>query len=249
LGKVFISMSRQYFSATTVQTTTSVTTVADAAPGFDIERFVGEATWKDILVELVHKNQLNPWDIDLIDIVGKYVEVVKGLKVMDLRVPANIILAASILLRLKSDMLELDEPAEEMSPEEGAGRPYLPVDPLSIRLRLPPRRRVTLPELISALEEAMKLKEFKQARLDTAGMEFPLTLKRVDVEAEIEALFILLTQHADSSRMLTFSSLFELSQKPDALLDVFIPLLFLANKGKIVLLQESFFGEIVIVLK
>jgi segregation and condensation protein A len=226
-----------------------MTSVVSATPSFDIEHFVGEATWKDILVELVHKNQLNPWDIDIIDIVGKYVEVVKGLKVMDLRVPANIILAASILLRLKSDMLELrDEALEELTPEEGSGRPYVSVDPLSVRLRLPPRRRVTLPELISALEEAMKLREFKAARLADAGAQFPLTLSRVDAEADIEALFVLLTQHVDSSRMLTFSSLFSLSQKPDALLDVFIPLLFLANKNRIVLLQEDFFGEIVVAL-
>lgn len=232
-----------------MQTTTSVTTVVDATPAFDIERFVGEATWKDILIELVKHSELNPWDIDIIDIVGKYVEVVKGLKVMDLRVPANIILAASILLRLKSDMLELGEDAvEEMGPEDAAGRPYVSVDPLSVRLRLPPRRRVTLPELISALDEAMKLKEFKEARLASAGTEFPLTLNRVDVEADIEALFVLLTQHVDTSRMLTFSSLYSLSQKPDALLDVFIPLLFLANKNRIALLQEEFFGEIVIVL-
>lgn len=216
---------------------------------FDIERFVGEATWKDILIELVKHNELNPWDIDIIDIVGKYVEVVKGLKVMDLRVPANIILAASILLRLKSDMLELGEDvAEGMAPEDVAGRPYVSVDPLSVRLRLPPRRRVTLPELISALEEVMKLKEFRAARLAAPAAEFPLTLNRVDVEADIEALFVLLTQHVDSSRMLTFSSLYSLSQKGDALLDVFIPLLFLANKNRIVLLQEEFFGEIVIVL-
>jgi segregation and condensation protein A len=226
-----------------------MTSVVSATPSFDLEHFVGEATWKDILVELVHKNQLNPWDIDIIDIVGKYVEVVKGLKVMDLRIPANIILAASILLRLKSDMLELrDEALEELTPEDGSGRPYVSVDPLSVRLRLPPRRRITLPELISALEEVMKLREFKAARLASAATEFPLTLSRVDVEADIEALFALLAQHADSSRMLTFSSLYSLSQKPDALLDVFIPLLFLANKSRIALIQEDFFGEIVIVL-
>jgi segregation and condensation protein A len=226
-----------------------LTSVVSATPRFDIEQFVGEATWKDILIDLVRKNELNPWDIDIIDLVGKYVEVVKDLKVMDLRVPANIILAASILLRLKSEMLEIgEEAAEDLPPDAMTGRPYVAVDPLSVRLRLPPRRRVTLPELISALEEAMKLKEFKAARLAVSETEFPLTLNRVDVEADVEALFAILTQHADSSRMLTFTSLYSLSQKPDALLDVFIPLLFLANKGRIVLLQEEFFGEIVIAL-
>lgn len=216
---------------------------------FDIEKFVGEATWKDILVELVKKNELNPWDIDIIDIVGRYIDVVKGLKVMDLRVPANIILAASILLRLKSEMLELSEPLTEEQMVEGAyERPFVQVEGLSVRLRLPPRRRVTLTELIGALEEVMKLKEYKEARLAEQSAKVPLTLKRVDVEADVEALYAVIKSNKDSSNMLTFSSLCTVANRGDALLDVFIPLLFLASKKRVLLIQDCFFEEIVIAL-
>ena len=217
---------------------------------FDIEDFVKEATWKDVLTDLVKKNELNPWDIDIIDLVGKYVGAVRGMQVLDLRVPANIILAAAILLRLKSDMLELEERIEEPEGmEAGFTRPYVPVDGLSLRLRLPPKRRVSLNELITALEEAMKLKEFREARVAEETRMVPLILNRSDVEADSEKVYETLKLKADKSRMLTFTSLCDVSNKENNLLDLFIPLLFLANKNRVLLMQENFFEEILIALK
>lgn len=216
---------------------------------FDIARFVSEATWKDILLDLVRKDKLNPWDIDITEIVGKYVDVIKGLRVMDLRIPANIILAASIMLRLKSDMLELDEPA--VLEQDGAmpmERPFVQVEGLSARLRLPPRRRVTLHELITALEEAMRFKEYRTEMLMSEAKSVPLVLARVDMEADVEELYSMIKEHVDSSGALTFSHLRSILHKGDALLDVFMPMLFLANRNRILLLQEDFFREIVISL-
>lgn len=215
---------------------------------FDIEDFVREATWKDILVELVKKNELDPWEIDIVDIVERYVEVVKSMKVLDLRVPANIILAAAILLRLKSDTLEIEERGEEPQAEEQAGRPYVPVEGLSIRLRLPPKRRVTLNELIGALEEAMKLKEYKASMEASEVKTVPIIIERADVEADVESIYALAKQNLDVSKMVTYSLLCDVAERDNALLDVFIPLLFLASKDRILLLQETFFGEILISL-
>ena len=110
---------------------------------FNIVDLVNEATWKDLLIELVHKNMLDPWNIDIIDIVDKYVNAVKAMKVLDLRVPANIILAASILLRMKSEMLSINEPEEEEATEEVVHREVLEPESLTFRLRIPPKRRVT----------------------------------------------------------------------------------------------------------
>jgi segregation and condensation protein A len=228
--------------------TQAMASVINAAE-FDIARFVNEATWKDILLDLVRKDKLNPWDIDITEIVSKYVDVVKGLRVMDLRVPANIILAASIMLRLKSDMLELGEsPAFEQDGAIQMERPFVQVEGLSARLRLPPRRRVTLHELISALEEAMQLKEYRTERLLSEGKPVPLMLERTDVEADVEALYSTIKKNADSSGALTFSSLCSISHREDALLDVFMPLLFLANRNRVLLMQERFFREIIISL-
>jgi segregation and condensation protein A len=216
---------------------------------FDLENFVQEATWKDILVELVRKNELNPWDIDIVDLVGRYIDVVKSLKILDLRIPANIILAAAILLRLKSDMLEIEEHAEEV--EAGAEefvRPYVPVDGLSVRLRLAPKSRVSLNELISALEDAMKLKEVKEAQAATETKFVPMVFDHADVEVEVEKVYALVKKNVDNSKMVTYSTLCDVSKSENSILSVFVPLLFLACKDKVLLLQETFFGEIIVSL-
>ena len=37
-----------------------------------------EATWRDLLMDLVDKNKLDPWNIDIIEIVDSYVGVVES---------------------------------------------------------------------------------------------------------------------------------------------------------------------------
>ena len=43
--------------------------------------------------------------------------------------------------------------------------PSVIIDPLNFRLRLPPKRKVSLAELMSALDEAMKLRQATMAAL------------------------------------------------------------------------------------
>ncbi len=217
---------------------------------FDIEGLVREATWKDILTELVKSNELNPWDIDLIAIVEAYVSVVKRMKVLDLRVPANIILAAAILLRMKSDMLELDEKGDaEPMQEEEMLPPYVPAEGLSVRLRLPPKRRISLNELIGALEEAMKLKEYREQQAVSANpMPIPVVFSHADVEVDVEKVLKLIKKNVDGSKMATYSIICDAAKPENPIIEVFIPLLFLANKNKVLLLQETFFGEILVSL-
>ncbi len=210
-----------------------------------------EATWRDLLVSLVEKEQLDPWNIDIVDIVDKYIDTVKKMKVMDLRVPANIILAAAILLRLKSNYLKLQDfdDVGETAVEVDSGRPNIIVDPLNFRLRLPPKRKISLAELISALEEAMKMKEIKNVAGRKSPDFFPIKIENFDIEAETEKLYELVKENVDKSRMVTFSYMSRLSSINDILLELFIPLLFLAHKGKINLIQEKFFSEIIIALE
>ncbi len=149
---------------------------------------------------------------------------------------------------LKSDMLELEEHAEEIEAGEDFTRPYVPVEGLSIRLRLAPKRRVTLNELIGALEEAMKLKEVREAQTAKETSFVPLILDHADVEVDVENVYSLVKKNLDSSKMVTYSLLCDAANTENEVLSVFIPLLFLASKDRILLLQENFFGEILIAL-
>lgn len=210
-----------------------------------------DATWRDLLIELVYKNKLDPWNIDIVDVVDKYVDTVKKLKVLDLRVPANIILAAAILLRLKSSYIGLQDYGEsgEVVEEQVQARPSVSVDQLSLRLRFPPKRKISLAELISALDEAMALKETRLLPVQKAAPFVPMVLDTFDIETETQKLLGIIKGNIDKSRMVTFSHLSDLPEIADPLLGLFIPLLFLVHNGKVAIVQEKFFSEIIIALK
>ncbi|MGC8479712.1 MAG: segregation/condensation protein A [Candidatus Micrarchaeia archaeon] len=219
----------------------------------DLSLLVNDATWKDILIELVRTNKLDPWNIDIVDIVDKYISAIKALKVMDLRVPANIILAAALLLRLKSEMLSLFERNDEIiedGEEQDFVRPNITVDELSLRLRPPIKRKIALIELIHALDEAMKIKDRKGAQKIINGVQFNIKFDDVDMEKETERLYDEIKKRVDKKNMTTFSYLSKDISivNNDLVIGLFIPLLFLTHKERIFLLQEEFFGEIIIQL-
>ena len=213
----------------------------------NLANLVKEATWKDLLFNLVKKNKIDPWNVDLVEVVDKYIETVKSLKVMDLRIPANIILAAAVLLRLKSEMLDFEEAGDEVQDaQEILARPDIYVEGLSVRLRKPLHSRVSLNELIEALDEAMKLKQAKESGRDAYVPELQIKINPIDIEAAEERLKEEIARRLDKEKMTTFSYLLKDMGFNDVLLEVFIPLIFLANKGSIALIQEKFFDEIII---
>ncbi len=221
------------------------TIVIERSP--DLERLIQEATWKDMLIELVRKNELDPWDIDISKLVEEYLLAIRQIKLLDLRVPANMMLAAAILVRLKSELLNINEEQQEEA-EMQEQRPELYADSLLPRLRLPPKRKITLTELISALDEAIKIKEEREEKLYREQSKQPIVLSPIDVEQEAEGLLQVIKAYADKMRMMTFSNLVELLANKNPLLEVFIPLLFLVQSGKADLIQETFYGEIIIKL-
>ncbi|MGC8587340.1 MAG: segregation/condensation protein A [Candidatus Micrarchaeia archaeon] len=217
--------------------------------GLNLEKFVREATWKDLLIDLVKRNKLDPWNIDLIEIVDKYINAIKVMKILDLHVPANIILAASMLLRMKSEMIDFGDRIEEQEEMPAAERPIVSVDSLVPRFRVAPKRKMQLAELITALEEAMKLKEQHELRAERdANIQLPVMITGVDIEEEMESVYEIVKNKVGKDKMITFTELSRTANISDVLLGIFVPLLFLASKSRIIMLQETFFGEIIVML-
>ena len=96
--------------------------------------------------------RLGPWEIDPVEIADKFLGRMRKIQTTDLMIPANLVLAASILLYLKSEALKFEEEqvAEEQVYLEDE-RPPIEVPVLTLRSRIPPKRRVTLAELMSAI--------------------------------------------------------------------------------------------------
>lgn len=224
---------------------TPVAIEAEQMLPLNLEQIVEEATWKDLLIDLVKRNKLDPWNIDLLEVVSKYIEAVRVMKILDLRTPANIMLAASILLRMKSEMISFIEEQMEMALEEPMQRTSVAVEPISFKLRVPPRRKITLTELINALEEAIKIKETRLSFTEK-GVEMPLSIKAYDLEEDMKKIYDTVKHKSDKLGMITFSALHDILPDVDMLTTLFISLLFLAHRGKIGLVQEQFFGEIIV---
>ena len=219
----------------------------------NLEELVNNATWRELLLELVATNKIDPWDVDIVQVVDSYINAVKRMRVLDLRIPANMILAASILLRLKSDTINLfEEPVPEPDAQEDAaigGRIMPDVPELTPKFRIQPRRKITLDELIGALEGAMKAKERRAERitLENTPMEFVVNMD--DIDEKIENAYKLVKRGVDKKSMVTFMDLSRGMQGSESvLLDLFVPLLFLATDSKIAMFQEEFFSEIIIKL-
>jgi segregation and condensation protein A len=229
---------------------TGILTTEQSFAEFDLEELVKNATWRELLVELVEKERIDPWAIDLARIVDGYIAVVKQMRVLDLHVPANIMLAASILLRMKSESLSIFEvPQEIVEEQEQAGRVIPNVEALVPRNRLQPGRKVTLQELMDALNDAMKITEKRALVISERAVPLNFPVIKEDIDEKISAAYMLIKSNADREGMVSFS---QISKRFDSItsvvIDLFVPMLFLAHRKTVMILQESFFDDIFIKL-
>ncbi|ACS89786.1 MULTISPECIES: ScpA family protein [Thermococcus] len=208
-----------------------------------------EITPIDILLQLVTMGKVDPWNIDIVDITEKYIERIREMQDLDLRISARAILAASILLRMKTEALlyTKEDDGEEQEEEE---RIRVDVDPY-----VPPLRRAeryyTLDDLIEALmdalEETEKRKPKKKKEVKIEEEIFVVDDFRVDIEKHVNKLYEIVRELYSNTK--DKIALWELvfDPSPKIVARTFLYLLFLANMGKIELIQEEPFGEIFVV--
>jgi segregation and condensation protein A len=166
---------------------------------------------------------------------------------LDLHVAANVILASSILLRMKTETLLFEEQEEEQNGEmETKEVPQIPS--LTLKLRLPPPRRLTLQELIKAIEEIMKIQQHIKKTIQPIQQNvFQINMNEKDIDTLIEETFNSVKEKVDSYGLVTFSQLIK-NKDLEGVIKTFVPLLFLQKNGKVWLFQEEFFGEIFVKL-
>ena len=222
-----------------------------------------EITWQTIIFDLVKTEQMDPWDIDVSTLTQKYIDMLRTIKEHDFRVSGKVLLAAAILLKMKSnklvgeDLSELDrllmgvgEEMEELGFEETSTIEKLgEILTLIPRTPQPRKRKVSIFDLVEALERALEVKKRRLLHsIPPLNLEAPKKKKDVteiirEVYGRIRGFFI-----TALSGKLTFSKLLPSESKEDKV-HTFIPLLHLAQQNKIELVQEMPFGEIEILLK
>jgi len=228
--------------------------------------FSEKLSWQAIIYDLIQTGQLDPWDIDLSLLANKYLERVKQLEESSFFISSKVLLAASLLLRLKSEILlheyipNLDDilfGKKEERPTYKQERIELDEDipGLVPRTPLPRFRKVTLEELMHALGKAVntetrrirKVVIAKQQEFETA-ISMPkhrINLKdRIhEVYAELSGIF------KQREQKLAFSEFLGEAKTREDKIATFVPLLHLDNQQKVWLEQNAHFEEIWILLK
>ncbi|MEK6963737.1 MAG: segregation/condensation protein A [Nanoarchaeota archaeon] len=217
-----------------------------------------EITWQDIIYELINTEQMDPWDIDVSLISAHFLETIKKLEEMDFRLSGKIILASAILLKIKSNQL-LDEDiaaldqmiSGESDPvnlyddalEGSSPRPDIPG--LVPRTPQPRKRKVSVYDLIQALEKALQTEARRKRFITASPMQMKLPEKTFDISEVIEEVYDkVFTHHQNNGHTaLTFSQLVNSDAREDKIF-MFQPLLHLDTQGRIDLQQAEHFGEI-----
>jgi len=206
----------------------------------------------EILVNLAKNGEIDPWNINIVELTDKFLKRVDELEKMDLRVSGRTLLYASILLRMKSNALvEVEEPPEEIDLEsDNFEISDYPVP--SMPLRRYSKRPVTLEELLTELKRAEAFEKKRLNRVENKKDEIRATLEDVlsvaheeDIESRIGKMRYILNELLEKQKSIKFS---EISSTLDrtGILMAYLAILFLATKKEIWIEQEEFFGEIFI---
>ncbi|HWQ65579.1 MAG TPA: ScpA family protein [Methanospirillum sp.] len=219
----------------------------------------------EILVHLAERGEIDPWHVNIIEVTDRFFAEMEHLRTLDLRVSGRTLFYAATLLRIKSDYLSIRD--DDESPDgsdisedddlvwDESGSLKNPILSLEheIKRRLDRKsmrkQPITLYDLIAILRNAEK--EDRRRQRDAWVRDDEWYAEDIVAIAHEEGY------HNCSEELFSFCSGCIQSRDVVTLRDVahelgwpisqvYIPLLFLMHEGRLVIRQESFFGELYI---
>ena len=205
---------------------------------------------------LIDPSKVNgdPWSIDVAELIISFLEKMREMECLNYWISGKAVLSASIIHRLKSELLlqlSYERNGESEEREEAVNKTDIPPIPMPFRIT---SRKVTLAELLFALQQAL-LEEAKQnnrliKRNSALTVEEPKPEKAIlealheewDVETKADEVYSRLISL--QQEIITLSSLTDGSL--ESVIETFLALLFLAFKNMIYMWQEKPGGEIYI---
>ncbi len=220
-------------------------------------------SWQAIVYDLINTEQLDPWDIDLSLLARKFLEKVRVLEEANFFVSSKVLLAAALLLRIKSEILldrdlaGLDDILFGKEEQKSYSQQRIELDEdipmLSLRTPLPRFKKVSLNELMAALGKAIstetrRIKRITVVRQYEAEVAVALPRHCININEKIKEVYSKLKGvFSERSEKLAFSEFAGKSNEDR--ITTFVPLLHLDNQNKVWLGQEKHFEEIWILLK
>ncbi len=231
---------------------------------FDLLLKEEEVSWKTIIYELVKNEQMNPWDIDISLLTQKYMEAIRTMQEHDLKISGKVLLAAAILLKIKSthlvdkDISRLDallnqdelqsEDDQNFLGDSSQARKEKQQFALIPRNPQPRNRKVSVQDLVDALQQAMATKKRMLERI--RPIQFNLPERGVDIMEVIHDVYhkIVYYSQRDENNKISFTKLLPPRAGKQEKVYTFLPLLHLEHERKIELEQEKPFAEIYVEL-
>ena len=194
-----------------------------------------------MIYDLVRRGELNPLSVDVIEVADKFLKEVEKAEELDLRIPARVLLYASILIRMKSEIIANEiserrqekEDFEEYTPEFLIEEIDFDVD-FSIAKKSV-RRFTTLEDLIRELKAAEEVQRRRKKRKRKRTSPDPLEVPHEeDFERVVEVVKEIIKKLGKRTVKLSEIEGVDLVSK-------YLSVLHLAYRGFISLKQEKIF--------
>lgn len=220
--------------------------------------FSREIGWQELIYDLINTEQLDPWNVNIVILTNRYLETVQKLEEADFFVSSKVLLAASLLLRIKSEILlnkyikSIDDilfGKKEEPKKYGLERIELEeqIPELIPRSPMPRFKKVTLKELMESLNKAIttenrriKKEILKKNALRETSISLPK--RTISIKDRIKNIHSRLVGHFAKDKKIPFSQFAGIEKQKK--IDHFSPLLHLENQKKVWLQQDEHFGEI-----
>ena len=224
-----------------------------------------DISWKSIIYDLINAEKMDPWDVNITLLTQKFLERLHELREKDLKLSGKLILAAAMLLKMKSvrlvsvdleefdrllagDQLDAGEFYDELENELQRGEEYALDQQVELVPRLPEarKRKMSVYELVRALEKAL---EVKKRRLWNAAPQSVMQMpeRKWDLGGAIKTVYGKITDFFAQQAEVFFSHLLSTQSKEEKI-RTFLSLLHLSNQRKVELSQDVPFGDIKISL-
>lgn len=229
----------------------------------------------DLLLHLIDKNKVNIYDIPIVMITEQYMEYVRQMDRQDLNVVSEFLVMAATLLDIKAKMLLPKEPVEEEEAEDPRAElvqkliEYKKYKYMSYELK---DRQVdackymykkpTIPEEVKKYETPVDLDQlldgltlkrlndiFKEVMRRQTDKIDPIRSKFGKIEKEevsIEEKMDFVLEYASKNRRCSFRNLLKKQCSKIQIIVTFLAILELMKTGRINIMQERIFDEIII---
>ncbi len=227
--------------------------------------FSREIGWQEIIYDLINTEQLEPWDINITILTDKYLEKIQDLEEADFFISSKVLLAAAILLRIKSEILlnKYIKSIDDILFGRSDVKKHIlerieledEIPDLIPRSPIPRFRKVTLKELIESLNKAIET-ENRRIRKEVFDKNaiiegaFPIPKKTFSIKNKIREIYEKLFSHLNKNpekKKVSFSEF--IGENKEERIISFSPLLHLEHQKKIWMEQNEHFEEIYIWLK